>query len=100
MDEFEKIVKMCSDLMTMNDNLMNMNKELIAKVQSQGNDKKFEQATTRDGLPMWEYTCTNRGNDRGMNQLGKEGWEMTTSSENTVYFRRPIKKQAEPEYGR
>lgn len=90
--------EMINKLMEMNQDMVNLNKELMAKLQAKEN-VKFEQATTPDGLPMWESKTVNIDCGLEMKKLEKEGWEPIGGISSSIVYRRPVKKQEPKPYG-
>lgn len=60
--------------------------------------EKFEQETTPDGLPKWEYKKVHTKQDELIEKLGNEGWEAVGGGDNTIFFKRPMKKKELPSY--
>lgn len=109
-----KLLKEFDDLMNMSKSVMEQNKELreannkalyLAETVAKLNDellakqnsnvqeeKKFEQATTPDGLPIWESKAINFGCTSDREKYEKEGWEPIGSIGCSMIYKRPVKK--------
>ncbi len=88
--------EMINKLMEMNQDMVNLNKELMAKLQAKEN-VKFEQATTPDGLPIWESKAINFSSCE-REKYEKEGWEPIGSIGCSMIYKRPVKKQEPKQY--